>query len=101
VLLHAAGTIDAVTKPVLSAALRPFRQRRQRLILDLRDVAHIEQGGLELLMAVADELNAVGGQLRLIAQPGSEVERTLRTVAPDRRVPVSYTVPEALAGRIS
>lgn len=101
VLLHAVGTIDAGTTPDLSAALQPFRRRSHRLVLDLREVAHVESGGPELLMAVADELNAVGGQLRLIAQPGSEVERTLRTGGLDQRVPVFHTVPEALAGRIS
>jgi anti-anti-sigma factor len=91
--------IDGVTTSALRVALQPFRQRSQRLILDLREVAEIESAGLELLTAVSDELKAIGGQLRVIVQPGSQVEHTLLRGGLDRRLPIFHTAPQALAGR--
>lgn len=100
-LLHATGTIDGVTVPVLSVALQPFRRRSQRLILDLREVGEIESAGLDLLTAVSDELEAAGGQFRVIVQPGGPVEHTLRCTGLAQHLPIFHTVPGALAGRHS
>lgn len=100
-LLHAVGTINGVTVPVLRVALQSFRQRRQRLVLDLREVGEIESAGLEFLTAVADELAAAGGQFRVVVQPGGPVEQTLRRSGLDQHLQIFHTTPAALAGRLA
>ena len=76
VLLRVSGPVDTVTTPVLGEALHAWQRPGQRLILDLRGVEYLESPGLRLLLAVSAELQASGGQVRLVATPGGRVERT-------------------------
>jgi anti-anti-sigma factor len=91
--------VDVVTTPALSEALQPWRRRGQRLILDLRSVEYIESPGLRLLIALGDELLPSGGQIRLVVEPGSRVERTLGLVGLNQRFPIFHSAREAWEGR--
>ena len=100
-LLRVSGPLDAVTSPALGEALQPFRRPGQWLIVDLRPVEYIETPGLRLLMTVNEELQTEGGQVCLVVQPGSRVERTVRLVGLDQRCPVVPTVREAWRGPVA
>jgi anti-anti-sigma factor len=99
-LLRVSGPLNGVTTPALAAALRPYHQDGVWLILDVRAVEYIETPGLRLLLALADELPARGGRMRLVVLPGSRVERTLRLSGLDPRCPVFPTAREAWAERL-
>jgi anti-sigma B factor antagonist len=98
-LLRVTGPVDGVTTPALGEALEPHRHDGRWLILDLRAVDYIESPGLRLIMALQTELQADGGQVCLVAQPHSRVERTLRLAGIEQLCPVFATVRQAWTGR--
>lgn len=97
--MRVAGPVDVVTTPALGEALEPYRGDGRWLILDLRAVDYIESPGLRLIMALRDELEASGGQVCLVVQPESRVERTLRLIGLEQLCPVFATVRQAWNGR--
>jgi anti-anti-sigma factor len=98
-LLRVAGPLDGVTTPALGEALEPYRREGRWLILDLRAVDYIETPGLRLIMTLRDDLEAGGGQVCLVVQPESRVERTLRLIGLEQLCPVFATVRQAWTGR--
>lgn len=98
-LLRVAGPLDVVTTPALGEAVEPYRRDGRWLILDLRALEYIESPGLRLIMALRDDLEAAGGQVNLVVQPESRVERTLRLIGLEQLCPVFATVRQAWHGR--
>lgn len=98
-LLRVAGPLDVVTTPALGEALEPYRRGGRWLILDMRAVEYIESPGLRLIMALQDELQASGGNVCLVVQPESRVERTLRLIGLEQLCQVFDTVRQAWNGR--
>lgn len=98
-LLRVAGPLDVVTTPALGEAVEPFRGDGRSLILDLRAAEYIESPGLRLIMSLRADLEATGGQVSLVVQPESRVERTLRLIGLEQLCPVFATVRQAWHGR--
>jgi anti-sigma B factor antagonist len=94
-LLRVCGPLDSGTTPSLREALQPFQRGSEGLTLDLRPVEYIETPGLRLLMGLNEELQAEGGQLRLVVRRGSRVERTLQLAGLDQQCAVFHTVRQA------
>jgi anti-anti-sigma factor len=98
-LLRVSGPLDVVTAPALGEALEPFRRRGQHLILDLRGAEYIETPALRLLLGLCADLRAAQGQLCLVVEPGSRVERTLRLADMEQQCGLCATVREAWSWR--
>jgi anti-sigma B factor antagonist len=94
-LLRVSGPLDVVTTPALHEALLPYRQGGRRLILDLGLVEYIETPGLRLLMALSEQVQAGGGEVRLVVCPQSRVERTLALADLERFCPIFPSLHQA------
>src|SRR5437762_356564 len=57
--------------------MQPLCAVARRIVLDLRGVERIDAAGVRVLVLLQEELAAGRGELRLLVQPGSRVERTL------------------------
>lgn len=58
--------------------VRPLLANCSCLVVDLRGAEFIDSSGVRMLLSLAEELEAAGKELRLVIEPGSRVERTLR-----------------------
>lgn len=65
---HADGFLDQV---------RPLCGPQRRVVVDLRAADYVDSSGVRALMELDEKMLAQKGDLRLVVQPGSRVERVL------------------------
>ena len=80
------GDLDMTTLPQLEAALGAVKPPR-RLVLDLRDLAFMDSGGIRALMRLAGRSRSEGWSMAITCGPGG-VKRLLDVCGVSERVPV-------------
>lgn len=79
-LARVRGPLASSQGAPLLAEVREACRRHRRLVLDLRGAEYIDSDGVRALMALQAEAEKLRIDLRLVLQPSSRVERTLRTL---------------------
>jgi anti-anti-sigma factor len=69
--------LDLEHVPQFLDRVQPLCDRSRRLVVDLRAAPYIDSEGVRALLGLQGCLDAEGGELRLVVQPDSKVERTL------------------------
>jgi anti-sigma B factor antagonist len=78
-----AGELDIATTPQLERALREPRLQARLVVLDLRELAFIDNSGVHVVVSAGIRARQAGRRLVLLCGP-SDVERVLRlTGQPD------------------
>lgn len=70
--------LDLESAENFSAQARSARGRSRCLIVDLSQVDYVDSTGVRALMRLRNEMDAEGKELRLVIQPNSRAERTLK-----------------------
>ena len=78
VLASVEGEIDLSNAAELKAALVPELVPGQRLALDLSRVTFVDSAGVRLLVELSRALASTGGDLHLVAPPGSAAHRVVQ-----------------------
>ena len=60
------GHLDAVTSPTLEKELMQYLDDVQEITFDFTNVEYISSGGLRVLLATEQQMEANGGSMRLI-----------------------------------
>jgi anti-anti-sigma factor len=68
-----------------------------RVVLDLRAVEQIDPAGVRVLVLLQEELAAASGELRIMVQPGSRVERTLVLLRLQERFKLDDALPAGVS----
>lgn len=71
------GPLSGDHCPCFLERVQPLCTRLRRVVVDLRRAQYIDSSGVRALLLLQEELDAGRGELRLVLQPGSPVERTL------------------------
>jgi anti-sigma B factor antagonist len=79
VVVQVSGEVDVATVPLLrfmlTASIRPGRD----LVVDMHRTTFLDAAGIEVLVRIADHLDAEGGRLRIV-DPSRAVRRVLQIV---------------------
>lgn len=96
-LLSARGEFDIANAGTLTRAVQQqFRRGPREIELDVSAVTFIDVVGVEAILAVAQQLQAIGGSLRLI-RPSRVVTRLLRVAGLEATLTAARTMRGALA----
>lgn len=76
-MVRVSGPLDIQSTPQLLEKVLPLCGPGRRLVLDLRTADYVDSSGVRGMMEVEERLAADRGELRLVVQPGSRVERVL------------------------
>lgn len=96
-LLSACGEFDIANAAALSRALqRQFRRGPRDIELDVSAVTFIDVVGIEAILTVAQQAQAIGGSLRLI-RPSRAVTRLLRVAGLEAALTAAPAARGALA----
>ena len=60
------GNLDLVTSPVLEKEIQEHMDGIQEMILDFTDVGYISSGGLRVLISMEQQLEKLGGGMKII-----------------------------------
>ena len=97
-VVRLAGRLDvAVAGEVLRRIAAAVAGGHRRLVVDLAEVATVDNSGLGALVNGLKAARTAGGDLRL-ARAGQQPRKTLRLTALDRVIRPHDTLDEALAG---
>lgn len=73
------GPLDLETCSDLLQRVAPACDLPRRvLVLDLRHAEYLDSAGVRAILHLRNRLEGAGGELRLVIQPGSRVERTVK-----------------------
>jgi anti-anti-sigma factor len=72
--VHLEGELGFASAPELEEALREYQLDAQIVVLDLRDLSHIDQCGLSVILDCAAEVEWKGGRLLILRGP-AQVDR--------------------------
>ena len=90
------GRLDATTAPPVQARFEEVVSSQQRFfILDLKGVDYVSSGGLRVFLAMAKQLNAMGGGIVLV-DLHPFVEDLLTMTGFDTLFPIAHTCEDAL-----
>lgn len=78
VLARIRGPLDLHYTPRMVDGLESFLESANRVIVDLRSSEYIDGTGVRALLSMHKSLESARGELRLVVQPGSRVERVIR-----------------------
>ena len=81
----------------LLARVRPLAYSSRCLVIDLTRAEFVDSAGVRALLGLAEEQEAQGKELRLMVDPGSRVERTLRLLQLLERFQTFHTLRDAAA----
>jgi len=87
--------LDLASVPAFLKRIQPLCRNRQRVILDLRPVDFVDSEGVRALLLLKRELDEARGELRLVLQPGSRVQRTLTLLRLERWFAIYPSVRDA------
>jgi len=92
------GEVDAASVGEVAVSMRRIVENKlHRVVIDLTGVSYLDSAGINLLYAVAGDVQARQQELHLVVLPGSPIERMLQIVGADRAFPVHASLDEALA----
>lgn len=92
------GELDIACSEDLRRELNEARREHgEHLVLDLAELEFMDSNGLSVIVACYKAATAAGGSLTL-AGPRPIVRRALEITGLHRRIPVTETLQEALAG---
>ena len=95
-ILEVKGRIDAVTSPKLEEECRNWiDQGEKALVMDLGGVDYISSAGLRIILMLARQLNAQGGEIRFCGLRGM-VQEVFSISGFNSLFPVFPSVSEAL-----
>jgi anti-anti-sigma factor len=80
------GELDLATAPQVVAGLRRLRERGERVLLDLDELAFIDVSGLRVVMHAAEEASNDGGGFAVTR--GSPPVRRLIALVVDAQLPL-------------
>lgn len=95
-VVRAVGELDPATAPGVLAQLRALHSRGLSVVLDLSDVCFLADTGLDGLVEVLRAARARGLELRVVLCSRG-VEAVVRAAGLDGLLPISRTLPEAVA----
>lgn len=97
-VLSVAGEIDALTAPMLQAAIRSGLSENGpgQLVLDLTAVTFLGSAGLAVLVGAVREAGRQHASLRIVADNTRPVLRPIEVTGLDSVLPVYNTVRDAL-----
>lgn len=84
VLARVRGPLDLHYTPRMLDGLGEFTESSNRVVVDLRSSEYIDSTGVRALLAMHKSLESARGELRLVVQPGSRVERVIRLLQLER-----------------
>jgi anti-anti-sigma factor len=101
-----AGTIDGSTAKTFSGFLEDYveanssRLNRDPLIVDAREVNHIDSEGIRSLVRLKNQLGDINpeSKLRLVCKKGAVIARVITLARLDELFGVYQSLPEALGG---
>jgi len=96
-LASVAGEVDASNADEVGVRLRALLTNHHRaLVIDLSETTYLDSAGLNLLFALADELDHRQQRLHLVVPDGSPIARMVVLVGLDTVVPLHLTRDAAL-----
>jgi anti-anti-sigma factor len=99
VMVQVEGPMDLAQSSQFLDRMRPLSQGCQRLIVDLRRADFIDSSGVRALLVLQERLAAHQGELRLVINSGSRVERTLKLLQLQDRLAFYYSAADAWGHR--
>jgi anti-anti-sigma factor len=81
------GEVDAASAPRMGEAVNGLLERRQRVVLDLRDVDFMDLHGLAVMMRATRRARSDGGSFA-IARPAPCVRRLVELVHAENEVKI-------------
>jgi anti-sigma B factor antagonist len=90
------GEVDLYTAPTLREHVLRFADRNGSVVIDLSDVPFMDSSGLGAIVGCLKRLRESGGDLVLVALPGSPPSKLLSLTGLDRAIPTFSSVDEAL-----
>jgi anti-anti-sigma factor len=81
------GELDLATAPLLTERLGRLRERRERVLLDLDQLAFIDMSGLRAVLAAVENASSDGWALALTSG-SAQVRRLITLVGLDGRLPI-------------
>ena len=99
VLVRVAGPLDLEHSPELLDRLSPLCTSGRRVVLDLLQADYVDSSGVRTVLQLQSLLGTVRGELRLVIQPGSRVERVFTLLRLMDQLEVYRTVSAAWEGQ--
>lgn len=78
VLARVRGPLDLHYAPGFQQQLRRHLGAGKPVVVDLREADYIDSSGVRTLLQLHKDLDATGGELRLVIAPRSRVERVIK-----------------------
>jgi len=95
VLARVRGPLDLHYTPRMVDGLQSFVSSANRVVVDLRSSEYIDSTGVRALLSMHKSLETARGELRLVVQPGSRVERVIRLLQLERHFAMFVNPSEA------
>jgi anti-anti-sigma factor len=95
-LAQVRGPLDQESAPRLRSRVGSYLHGSRCLVVDLRQAEFVDSSGMRALLLLHRELEADGGELRLVVEPGSRVERVIKLLQLERHFHVYASNTEAL-----
>ena len=93
------GEIDASNARDIADRLRAgLTNRSNALVVDLSPTTYLDSAGINLLVALGEEMARRQQRLALVVDPGSPIARMVSITGLDRVLAVRATLPEAVQG---
>jgi anti-sigma B factor antagonist len=89
------GPLDQDTAPRLRTRLAGYLHGARRVVIDLRQADYVDSSGVRALLTLHKDLEADSGELRLVVEPGSRVERVIKLLQLQGHFHVYETASEA------
>jgi anti-sigma B factor antagonist len=77
-LARVRGPLDLHYAPGFQQQLRRHLAAGKPVVVDLREADYVDSSGVRILLQLHKELDAAGGELRLVIAPKSRVERVIK-----------------------
>jgi len=97
VVARVRGPLDLHFTPRLTEGLDAFIASANRVVVNLRSSEYVDSTGIRALLMMQKSLESARGELRLVVQPGSRVERVIRLLQLERHLSMFESESEALS----
>ena len=92
------GPLDQDSAPRLRTRLTGYLHEAGRVVVDLRHAEYVDSSGVRALLLLHRDLEADSGELRLVVEPGSRVERVIQLLQLQTHFHLYESTSAALAG---
>jgi anti-sigma B factor antagonist len=97
VLALVRGPLDQDSAPRLRTRLTGHLHEGGRVVVDLRQAEYVDSSGVRALLVLHRDLEADSGELRLVVEPGSRVDRVIRLLQLQSHFHLCESTADALA----